>query len=199
MSLLFASTNLGKLKEVRSILSPLEISTPFDLSLAELEVNETGQTFAENALLKARAFAELSHLTTFADDSGLEVVALKGFPGINSARWFAGSDHDRNQELLKLLKDETNRSAQFRTVLCLYDPQTKESKYFEGIIKGQIASHEQGEEGFGYDPLFIPEGYSQPFAVLGQQIKNQLSHRSQALQKFKEYLLSCHTNPLPLS
>lgn len=196
--LLFASQNKGKLQEVRSILAPLELEvvSPSELgqlnskwsSLADVDVKETGSTLKENALIKAQFFAESTKLLTVADDSGLLVKALDDFPGVASNRWLAGSDHDRNVALLKKLKEIEDREAAFVTVLCLIDPNQDDEKFFEGRVKGEIGFQPQGEEGFGYDPIFIPEGFKTSFAELGIDVKNQLSHRQQALVKLSQYL-----------
>jgi XTP/dITP diphosphohydrolase len=117
---------------------------------------------------------------------------LDGFPGVHSNRWLAGTTSERNQALLAKLSPTDSRNAQFRSVLCFYDPQTKHTHFFEGIIKGSLATAERGSrlEGFGYDPIFIPEGYAQTFAELGVAVKNQISHRRQALLKLNQFLLT---------
>jgi XTP/dITP diphosphohydrolase len=198
VKLLFATQNPGKLREIQTILAgkDLEVLSPAECygldssqtSLSQLEVEETGNSFTQNAFLKAQAFATRSMLLTAADDSGLAVEALDGFPGVKSARWINGSDQERNQALLEKLKNVSNRKAKFVTVICLYDPILDETKYFKGEIQGRIAKQPQGNEGFGYDPIFIPEGYNQTFAQLGLDLKNKLSHRHKALKKLKSYL-----------
>ena len=193
MQLLFATNNQGKLKEAKimlentgiEVLSLTEAGDLLNKNLTSIEVEETGQTFAENALIKARVFADETGLLTAADDSGLEVKALNNFPGIVSARWQTGSDADRNQALLKKMAAVGDRTAQFVTVICLYDSQTKAYKNFRGEIKGKITLEVKGEAGFGYDPIFVPDGYKKSFAELGIQVKNKLSHRHQALKKMK--------------
>lgn len=193
--ILLATHNQGKLREMQSLLAvdqvqcvlPSERGVP-----ADFDVAETGKTFAENALIKAKAFAEKTGMITLADDSGLEVDVLHGEPGVRSKRYVEGSDHDRNRKILDLLRftQAQDRGAQFVTVLCLYDPKTQKPEYFEGTVKGKIAHGEQGSDGFGYDPIFIPDGYTQTFAELGLEIKNRLSHRAQALQAFKKYFVT---------
>lgn len=203
MRLFIASANPGKIREIQAILqdSDLELySVSDELKLAALgivipagfDVEENGLTFADNALLKAQAYAELTGLTTIADDSGLEVEALAGFPSVNSNRWFAGTPEERNSALLDLLKGKNNRRARFYSVLCFYDPKTKIKKFFEGEVRGQLAPEPRGSklEGFGYDPIFIPEGFEQTFAELGADFKNGISHRRQTLAKLSQYLLS---------
>jgi XTP/dITP diphosphohydrolase len=187
----FASTNKNKVFELREWLKDTswELLTPADFpELADIDVEETGETFADNALLKAKALAELTKLPTLADDSGLVIDVLNGEPGVKSKRYAPGSDHDRNHVVLDKLSGKENREARFVTVLCWYDPSTQEALYFEGIVEGTIANSEKGSQGFGYDPIFIPEGYDQTFAELGIEIKNTLSHRARALQKFHDFI-----------
>lgn len=192
MQLLFATHNQGKIKEARQLLNHpnLEILSAAELpDIAAFDVDETGTTFAENAELKARAFGEKSGILTASDDSGLEVAALGGKPGVLSKRFFPGTDQEKNSALLELLQDETDRRAQFKTVICLYHPQTRATHFFEGIVTGNIADQIKGNQGFGYDPIFIPDGYSQTFGQLGTEVKNTLSHRAHALQKLQAFLL----------
>lgn len=196
--LLLASQNQGKIKEIGLILRelPFEIISPLQLGeensqwqhLVDVDVEETGSTLKENALLKAQYFADHTQLLTVADDSGLLVEALDGFPGVKSNRWLAGTDHDRNLGLLKKMKEIKNRQASFKTVLCLIDPHNKSTQYFDGVVQGRIADQPMGEEGFGYDPIFIPKGFENSFAQLGVEEKNKLSHRKQALLKLTQYL-----------
>lgn len=196
--LLFASQNKGKLSEIRAILSPLpfEIISPLQLGevnsgwsqLTGVDIDETGSSLKENSLIKAQYFAQKTQLATVADDSGLLVEALSGFPGVSSKRWLAGSDDDRNLALLKKMEGVENRRASFVTVLCLIDLKQNIKKYFEGKVLGEIAHQPKGEEGFGYDPIFIPEGFNESFAQLGVEIKNKLSHRKMALLKLMQFL-----------
>lgn len=190
MKILVATQNQGKLAEIETVLRPVGIETtnPASEGLGELDVSETGETLAENALLKAQAFAAASQLPSLSDDSGLEVTALNGQPGVHSKRFAPGSDADRNRYLLSLLENASDRSAVFKTVLCLYDPATQTATYFEGVLPGVIATESRGTEGFGYDPIFVPSGYQQTLAQLGVEVKNTLSHRAQALQKVRSYL-----------
>jgi XTP/dITP diphosphohydrolase len=199
MRLLFASSNLNKTKEVRAILSDLAIDVffPLDLAkdnplfsdLAQFEVVETGGDYFENSLLKAKAFAKKTNLPSAADDTGIEVEALDNFPGVKSKRWLESSDEKRNLALLEKLKNKTNRSARFVTVICLYFPRDNSHRFFKGEIKGEIAFKPEGSEGFGYDSIFIPQGYKQTLAQLGLVKKNELSHRKIALEKLKQYLV----------
>lgn len=189
--LVLATNNANKLREIQAqlalpsvrVLSPREAGVP-----ADFDVEETGETFTENALLKAKAFAAIAHAPVVADDSGLMVHALNGEPGVHSKRWIPGSDHDRNMHLLEKLKDQSDREAEFITVLALYLPDTDTAHFFEGRVSGKIGAEERGNAGFGYDPLFIPDGYTQTFAELGEEVKNTLSHRARAVQKLKVFL-----------
>ena len=201
MKIFIASSNLGKIREIQSILQVqnLELLSILDKNQlnklkieipSDFDVEETGKTFKDNALLKAQAYAGLTNLPTIADDSGLEVEALGGFPSVNSNRWFGGNTHERNLALLEKLKNQKNRQARFYSVICFFDPQTKKAEFFEGEIKGSIALEPKGNkiEGFGYDPIFIPEGFKQTFSELGVEFKNTISHRRQALIKLNQFV-----------
>lgn len=191
MEVLCATQNPGKLKELRELLAPLAITilTPSDVHLADLDVEETGETFAENAELKAKAFAEASGKVSLADDSGLEVKALDNQPGVHSKR-VGGSDAERIAWVLSRLATKNDRRARFVSVICIHDPKRNQTECFEGTVDGVVAPAPAGDpdQGFGYDPIFIPDGYDQTFAELGQEIKNTLSHRARALVKAQEYL-----------
>lgn len=183
-SWVFASNNKHKLEEVREILG----AHVHILSLNEIDCDvnpdETGLTFAENALIKCRAVAEYTDLPVLADDSGLSVVSLNGKPGVKSAR-YAGegaSDRDNMLKLLAEMQNQEDRRANFTACLCLYDLRT-EPQFFEGIVNGTIVRSPQGSEGFGYDPIFVPNGYNMTFAELGLNVKNSISHRRMALNK----------------
>jgi len=191
LKLLFASHNQGKLREAKEILADTgyEVVSLDDLKIAS-DVAETGSTMAANAQLKAEYFAQASQLLTIGDDSGLEIAALDNWPGVNSHRIVDGSDEERVRVVLAKMKSVTDRRAQFVTVLCLVNPQTKVVKFFTGTVTGTIAQQPQGRAGFGYDPIFVPTGYQQSFAQLGLKVKNQISHRQQALEKLKKYLVS---------
>ena len=202
MNIFIASANDGKIREIKTILakSALNLISILDreqlrelgLSIVDdFDVLEDGKTFQENALLKAKAYAELTGLPVIADDSGLEVDVLNGFPSVNSNRWFEGSTYERNMALLDLLKGKTNRQARFYSVICFFDPKSAKAKFFDGEIKGQIALEPKGNkiEGFGYDPIFIPEGFNRSFAELGAEFKNTISHRRKALAKLGQYVL----------
>jgi len=181
--------NPNKIREIRVILNglALEILTMNDFpEIAEVE--ETGKTFAENALLKAWAVYQQSGILTLSDDSGLEVDALNGAPGIYSAR-YAGEAKDyaaNNRKLLEELQDvpEHQREAQFRCVVAIVGPEV--DQVVEGIVRGMIIYEPRGQHGFGYDPLFVPDGFSQTFSEMGDELKNQISHRSQAFRKARK-------------
>lgn len=189
---LFATNNQHKIEEAQLILSGFaEIISPSNIGV-QIEVEETADTFQGNALLKALAFHQACGLPCFADDSGLCVNFLNGAPGIHSARYaqIQGQpvNHQANNEkLLHELNDSPDRSAYFITVICAVGF-TPEPVFFEGRIHGMINHVPYGEHGFGYDPLFIPDGYEKTFAELGNSIKNTLSHRSRALSEMKSFL-----------
>lgn len=202
MNVFIASANQGKIKEIKAILDDSRFNLlsildrdkllKFGIKIAEdFSVVENGQTFGDNALIKAKAYATLAKLPTIADDSGLEVESLNGFPSVNSNRWFDGTPSERNLALLDLLKNESNRRARFYSVICFFNPKNNQAKFFEGEIEGEIALKPMGNkiEGFGYDPIFIPDGFKQSFAQLGVKFKNTISHRRQALFKLNQYVL----------
>ena len=189
MKIVFATNNQHKLSEIRQILGGrVEVLSLNDIG-CNVDIPETGSTLEENALQKAQYVYDYYHIDCFADDTGLEVDALNGAPGVYSAR-YAGDGHDSEANMTKLLNElgeNNNRSARFRTVIALI--QQGEVHEFEGIVNGQIIRERRGGEGFGYDPIFQPDGYDQTFAELGLDIKNQISHRARATRKFAEYLL----------
>lgn len=190
--IVIASRNKGKIKEFRSLFQPLQIEV---LSLDDLgesvpEIEETGSTFAENAQIKAETVAQLLKIPVIADDSGLVVDALDGRPGVYSAR-YAGEPTDdiKNYEkVLQEMKDlaTIDRSARFVAVLALARP-NKETLFFQGTCEGKIAFKPEGSYGFGYDPIFIPDGYDRTMAQLTEEEKNAISHRGKALQKLETY------------
>ena len=183
MQLLIATRNRHKLDEIRAILGGPGIEWKSALDFPHLpDVIEDGDTFEANAAKKARALAAATGCWALADDSGLEVDALGGAPGVRSAR-FAGepTDHTANNEkLLRDLAGHTDRTARFRCVLALAAPDGS-VRFAEGRCEGRIAESLRGAEGFGYDPLFVPDGFEQTFAELGAEIKNTISHRARAL------------------
>lgn len=191
--LLISTGNKDKIIEIRDEYKDLEyeIVSPDQLGL-DLNVEETGSTLEENALLKARAGAEASNLLTLADDTGLEVDALDGRPGIYSAR-FAGEEatyQDNNQKLLELLRNypEEERTACFVTIAALVDPATGREETVRGICRGRIISEFRGKNGFGYDPIFYLPEKGRTFAELTTEEKNRISHRANALKKMKKIL-----------
>ena len=202
MKIVFATNNKHKLDEIRSILgSEIEVLSLQDIG-CNADIPETGTTLEENAMQKAEYVYNHYHLSCFADDTGLEVDALNGAPGIYSARYAGGEGHDSEanmQKLLKELGENNNRKARFRTVIALIQKKDvcpcgctsiKEVHRFEGIVEGEITREKSGAEGFGYDPIFRPDGYDKTFAELGMEIKNQISHRARATQKLCEFLLT---------
>ena len=194
MKLVFATNNKHKLSEIRAILGDdIEILSLADIN-CHADIPETSDTLEGNALQKAQYVVDHFGMSCFADDTGLEVDALNGEPGIYSAR-YAGENHDSEANMTKLLKklgQNNNRKAQFRTVIALLEIDGGETRQhlFEGIVKGEIIRERRGGEGFGYDPIFQPEGYSQTFAEMGSDAKNAISHRGRAVRKLVEYLLS---------
>lgn len=191
MELVFVTGNKHKILEVNSILQNKSVKTisHFDLGW-EGDIEETGNTFEENAILKAKTIYDLHHLPTMAEDSGLEVYSLNNEPGVFSAR-YAGenkSDADNTELLLKKMKDVEDRSARFVTVVAYIDHDG--IKTFRGEIYGKIGHNPRGNSGFGYDPVFIPDGNEMTFAELPLSEKNSISHRAIAMQKFIDHLSS---------
>ncbi|MBU4310520.1 XTP/dITP diphosphatase [bacterium] len=189
MQIVLATRNLKKVKEIREILKRLDVEFLFLKDFPEIkEIEEKGKTFSENATLKARKVTHLTKKITLADDSGLEVDALGGRPGIYSAR-FARNDRERNRKLLRLLKNvpASKRGATFRCAVAIAWPNGK-IRVLEGKYQGKIAFKERGKEGFGFDPVFIAPRYDKTFAELGLKKKNRISHRSQAFRKAKKLL-----------
>ena len=188
MKLVFATNNLNKLKEVQEMLpSSIELLSLKDINCFD-EIEETETTLEGNAHLKADYITQKFGFNCFADDTGLEVESLDGKPGVYSAR-FAGEPSNSENNMHKLLVDletNTNRKAQFRTAVSL---NINEKKFlFEGICTGEILTKKQGEKGFGYDPIFKPEGFNQSFAKMTSEEKNKISHRGIAVQKLVEFL-----------
>ncbi|MDN0072154.1 non-canonical purine NTP diphosphatase [Bacteroides caecigallinarum] len=188
--LVFATNNAHKLEEIRAILGDkVEILSLNDID-CHADIPETADTLQGNAALKAQYIYENYGLDCFADDTGLEVEALNGAPGIYSARYAGGEGHDSEANMKKLLsemQDKDNRKARFRTVICLIED--GKEHFFEGIVNGSIIRERKGGAGFGYDPVFVPDGYSETFAEMGNDEKNKISHRARAVQKLCEYLL----------
>lgn len=189
MQILIATHNLHKKEEIQQILgSDFIITTLTDYDLNE-EIIEDGNTFQENALIKAKYCFEKTGKGSVGDDSGLVVEALDGRPGIYSARYAGNHNFKKNiEKVLEELKDEPNRRAYFITVLCFKDNDGEH--YFEGRVYGNITTEVFGEDGFGYDPIFIPDENNLTFAQMLPEEKNKISHRSEALKKFLEFLNS---------
>ncbi len=192
MKILLGTHNKGKIKEIVEMLGdlPIEIVTLPDSDREEPE--ENGKTYFENALKKARFYAEKYGIPALSDDSGLEIDALNGKPGILSAR-FLGEDTPfdiKIEKILKMMKNAKNRSARFRTVAVIYFPETGKILHTEGIVEGEILRSPQKKEGsgFGYDPIFKPNGFDKSFSMLGKKVKNKISHRANALKKLKKIL-----------
>ena len=187
--LVFATNNAHKLEEIRAILGDkVEILSLNDID-CHADIPETADTLQGNAALKAQYIYENYGLDCFADDTGLEVEALNGAPGIYSARYAGGEGHDSEANMKKLLsemQDKDNRKARFRTVICLIEG--GKERFFEGIVNGSIIRERKGGSGFGYDPVFMPDGYSETFAEMGNDEKNKISHRAKAVQKLCEYI-----------
>ena len=184
--IVFATNNAHKLEEVAAILGDsYEV-----LSLREIgchdDLPETSDTFVGNALQKAQFVKEHYGYDCFADDSGLEVDVLGGEPGVYSARYSGGGSETNMDKLLHNLTGKSERGAQFRTVIALLIDE--ETRFFEGIVRGTIIDERRGEGGFGYDPIFVPEGYDLTFAQLGSKVKNHISHRAKAVEQLAEYL-----------
>ena len=219
MKIVFATNNKNKLKEIREILGDrVEVLSLNDIG-CDVDIPETGATLEENALQKAQYIYDHYHMNVFADDTGLEVEALNGAPGIYSARYAsmetmetsntsnasnasstsstcnprpASHDSEANMaRLLRELENESNRKARFRTVIALIMEEEGKPKtiLFEGIVEGEIIRERRGGEGFGYDPIFQPTGYDNTFAELGLSVKNKISHRARAVNKLTHYLL----------
>ncbi|MDK2837278.1 MAG: XTP/dITP diphosphohydrolase [Bacteroidota bacterium] len=187
--IVFATNNKHKLDEIRKISEgKLEILSLNDIN-CRTDIPETGTTLEENALIKARFVKDNFGYDCFADDTGLEVKALDGAPGVYSAR-YAGEDcraEDNIRKLLTNLEGISDRRAAFRTVIALLIGD--EQYFFEGAIHGKIIDEKRGESGFGYDPVFVPDGYEQTFAELGEDTKNNISHRAIATTKLIRFLL----------
>ncbi len=187
--IVFATNNQHKLDEIRKITEGrLRILGLADIGCRE-EIEETGSTLEENALIKARFVREKYGYDCFADDTGLEVEALDGAPGVYSSRYAGAGCNpvDNMDKLLAALQGVKNRAAQFRTVIALVI--NGEEHLFDGVIKGKIIEEKRGTTGFGYDPIFMPDGYDRTFAELGNEVKNRISHRALAMEKLVDFLL----------
>lgn len=204
MKIVFATNNQHKLEEIRQIVgSDMDIVSLADIGCHD-DIPETGATLEENAMQKAQYVYDHYHVSCFADDTGLEVEALHGAPGVYSARYAGGEGHDSEanmQKLLHELEGNDHRQAQFRTVIALIERRdvcpcgctaVKKVTEFEGIVRGTITREKHGSEGFGYDPIFQPEGYDKTFAELGADVKNAISHRARATKQLADYLKAAY-------
>lgn len=195
MDLLIGTSNPGKLNELRELLAgvPLRLFDLRAVGLAQLNVEETGDTLEDNARLKSQAYAQASGMLTMADDTGLYIDALGGAPGIYPAR-YGGPEltmADRRQKVLRELSGvpDEQRTARFVAVIALTDPLRGETMVVRGECPGRIAQEERlGEHGFGYDPIFVPDGHELPFSLLTPDVKNQISHRARAAQRIRPIL-----------
>lgn len=193
MKILLATTNLGKIKEFENIFpKKIEILTLEDLGI-DIDVNETGKTFHQNAFLKAKEYYKLSNIPTISEDSGLEVSELNGDPGIYSARYGGENlnDQDRVDLILKKLLSvpDNKRQARFVSVICGVGLSSKPI-YSEGILEGFISQQKEGKNGFGYDPIFIPLGSNKTTALMSKDEKNNISHRRKAIDNFLKILIT---------
>lgn len=190
MKLIFATHNKNKAKEVKSLMPDfIELLSLDDINF-HTEIEENASTLEGNALLKAKTIFEITGINCFADDSGLLVDALNGEPGVYSARYAGGqkSDEDNMQKLLHELQNKSDRNAHFKTVMALIID--GKEYLFNGKIEGKIISEKRGNNGFGYDPIFVPDGYNETFAQLDSATKNKISHRAKALKKLLDFIYS---------
>lgn len=186
--IVLSTDNINKLREIREILEDLDIKIygKYDIEGLDFEVIEDGDTLYDNALKKASAMAERVDYAVLADDTGLFVKALDGEPGVHSARYASEHDDKKNREkLLNNLKDKEDRSAYFKTEIILID-EDKNIIPIEGVCPGKISLEERGDNGFGYDSIFIPDGFDKTFAEMSHEEKNQISHRSRALKNLRD-------------
>ncbi len=192
--LLFATNNKHKLYEIKEAIgSSIEILGLYEAGINE-DIPETGITLEENALQKAKYISDKYHINCFADDTGLEIEALGGCPGVYSAR-YAGEDGDFENNIKKVLAEMqncNNRKARFRCVIALIT--NGKTDFFEGIINGKLLNEKRGQGGFGYDPIFVPDGYDLTFAEMPIEEKNKISHRGIAVKKLVDYLLTISIN-----
>lgn len=184
--LVIASNNAGKIREIRQMTDGIELLSLKDIGFTA-DIPEPFHTFEENAFAKASAIHQFCGKNVFADDSGICVNALNGAPGVDSAHFSGTRNDEKNlQKLLLDLEGAEDRSAFYKAVICLI--WKEETYYFDGICKGRIIEEKRGEKGFGYDPIFVPEGYSQTFGELPPEVKNHISHRGKAVRKMAQFL-----------
>jgi len=187
MRLLVASKNRGKVREIKKIYKgSIEILSPIDMAL-DLDILEDGNTLRDNSSKKALEYFRKANICTIGEDTGLFVEALGGKPGVYSARYGGGGDESNRKKLLLKLKEKNNRAAYFKTVITLV---IREDwfEFFEGKVSGKITEEEIGNKGFGYDPIFLPDGYNKTFGQMSDEEKNSISHRKIALQKVFDYI-----------
>jgi XTP/dITP diphosphohydrolase len=191
MQIVFATNNENKLREIRDILgTSFSLLSLSDLNM-ENDIPENMPDLEGNAMEKARYVNKLVNMSVFADDTGLEIEILKGLPGVHSAR-FAGEDKNSDaniEKVLKMMGNTENRRARFRTVIALIHDNRE--YYFEGTVNGKIINGKRGNRGFGYDPVFVPEGHEQTFAEMTLNDKNKISHRARAFEKLRNFLVHC--------
>ena len=185
--IMIATSNKGKVREYKSLLEPLGYAV-HDLSeLDPIEIDENGSTFQENALIKAKSIKDKCNMTVIADDSGLEIDALNKEPGIHSARYLEGHDYNyKNKVLLERMKDKTDRTARFVCAIALCDETG--DHLFTGVMEGKINDQAAGDNGFGYDPIFLVEQFGKTSAQLTMEQKNSVSHRGIATRELLDYL-----------
>lgn len=184
--LVIASNNEGKIREIRPMIPGIDLLLLKDIGFTQ-DIPEPFHTFEENALTKASAIHQFCGKNVFADDSGLCVNALHGAPGVDSAHYSGSRDDEQNlQKVLKELTGASDRTAFYKAVICLI--WNDEVYFFEGICEGRIIEEKRGDDGFGYDPIFIPDGYDQTFGELPMSVKNQISHRGKAISKMVAFL-----------
>ena len=188
IKILVATNNSGKLKEFKDHLKEFEILSLSDLGEKIPEPVEDGKTFFDNSLIKAKYYAEKTGCLTIADDSGLCVNALNGRPGVFSSRYAEGDYKKAYQKLFKELEDKDDRSAYFQAVITLYEPKEGKYKQFDGKCEGKILEESHGTEGFGYDPIFLPEGLQKTFGECSPEEKYKYDHRKKGIDKLIEYL-----------
>lgn len=187
MKYILATHNENKLNEIKPLINNIKIISLNDLNYKK-DIIEDGSSFEENAFIKAKTIYDEYNIPVISDDSGLLVKSLNNEPGINSKRYSNKGDLENNLKVLKKLGDTKDRYAKFVTVICLYDG--KKPIYFKGVMEGSISFNLKGEEGFGYDPIFIPKGYSKTISELGMNVKEEISHRSKAIKALVSYILN---------
>lgn len=190
MQIVLASGNRNKYREMKDAFEPIGAELLFGGDLeADFDVDETGAIYRENALLKASAWSKKIGIAAIADDSGIEVYALGGAPGVRSARAVPGTDEDRTNWLLSEMEGIKDRSARFVSCIAVVFPDSQVPLVCEGVCRGTLAHAPSGTGGFGYDPIFIPEGYEKTFSELGDEIKTKISHRAIAIKGIAEMLI----------